>query len=100
VGVTLTPPQPQSSSEFYYAVGLLLTPVSGPPRRVTTGTVRCRAEVCGRTLANFEHIILKSLGARCGWVVPGGTSGGTLRGSIVVVSEGATFRRTFAYTVR
>jgi hypothetical protein len=66
---------------------------------LTGGQVRCAATIAGRRVAAKVH---KFVGqeARCAWQIPSGARGGTIRGSITVVFEGLTVRRSFSATIR
>jgi hypothetical protein len=66
---------------------------------LTGGQVRCAATIAGRRVAARVHRFVGSE-ARCAWQIPAGARGGTIRGSITVVFEGLTVRRSFSATIR
>jgi hypothetical protein len=66
---------------------------------LTGGQVRCVATISGRRVAARVHRFVGSE-ARCGWQIPASARGGTIRGSITVVFEGLTVRRSFSARIR
>lgn len=65
---------------------------------LTSGQVRCAATISGRRLAARTHRFVSGA-AVCGWQLPSSARGQTIRGSITVVFEGLTVRRSFATRV-
>jgi hypothetical protein len=94
-GINVAPPRPVSGQKFYYRMGISVRRGSTAPRRITQGSVSCRATVNGRALHVFEQQVVRKSGIRCGWDVLPGMAGKKLVGLIIIRSEGATFRHAF-----
>ena len=68
-------------------------------RPVTTGSVRCRAEVEGRRLRVVANVFEAKL-ARCAWRVPAWAKGKRLTGVVAVQNGGTAATRLFIRTLR
>ena len=88
VGVTTSPSRPQAGAQFYYSLGVSVRSGSGTPRRIENGTVTCSAKASGKRLEVFEEAVRPLIGVRCGWLIPFGSSGQMLVGTITVRSQG------------
>ena len=68
-------------------------------RPVTTGSVRCRAEVAGRRLRVVANVFEAKL-ARCAWRIPAWAKGKRLTGVVAVQNGGTAATRLFIRTLR
>ena len=66
--------------------------------RLTTGSVRCRAEVDGKRLRVVANVF-KAKAARCAWRVPRWARGKQLTGVVAVQIDGAAATRLFIRTL-
>ncbi len=66
----------------------------GSKRRVTDGSVRCRALLDGRRLRVVQNAFVKGY-ATCAWEVPSRAQGSTLTGIVAVQIDGEAVRRVF-----
>ncbi|CAN5226902.1 hypothetical protein BH09ACT13_BH09ACT13_05780 [soil metagenome] len=100
-GVTTSPPRgPEAGRRFYYYLGVNVRLGSGSPKRITTGKASCLATVGGSALEIFKREVTATGVVRCGWIVPDGTTGQTMVGSIVVQSKGVTLRHPLRLRIR
>jgi len=100
-GVSMSPTGgPEAGRLFYYYLGVDIREGSGIARPVTTtGRPSCSATVGGDALEVRKRELSGGV-ARCVWMVPAGTAGQTLVGSVVVQSKGATLRHPFKLRIR
>ncbi len=100
--VTTVPARPASGSQFLYALNVVVRSGTGKPVPIEKGRVTCTASIDGRKLRTVRpgRVRAGDGDVLCGWEVPFGSSGRTLRGVIVVVSEGKTLTHRFRLRVR
>jgi hypothetical protein len=99
--VTTVPAQPTAGSQFFYALNVSVQRGTRRPVPIQSGRVICLATVGGVPLKVFARRVRAGDGdALCGWEIPHGTSGGTMRGLISVTSFRKTLTHRFTRRVR
>ena len=89
------PDQPRAGKPFVVQVAVNRSDTQRP---IASGSVGCRVSVGGKAVAARGSVAGGS--ARCTLVVPRGTKGKPLRGTMVVRSGGASVSARFSYVVR
>jgi hypothetical protein len=100
VGITTAPPRPEPGKQFYYALGVSVRAGNAAPQRIQSGTVACLARVGNERVGVFEKVVRPLIGVRCGWLIPFGSSGKTLVGSITVRSNGGVLVHPIRLRIR
>ena len=90
-----TPTRPTPGNRFTVNLGVRRSDTN---RAITSGTVACRVLVAKKQVPAKGSVAGGS--GRCSFVVPAGTSGSALRGTITVRSDGKSVTEHFAYAIR
>jgi len=72
--------------------------VTATGKPLTSGSVRCRAEIDGRRLRVLANVFAADT-ARCAWRIPGRAVGKTLTGVVAVQLDGTAATRLFVRRV-
>jgi hypothetical protein len=95
VRLSASPARPRASKPFAVKLAVRRSDTS---RGITSGVVTCRVRVGGKPLRARGSVAGGA--ARCSLVVPSGSAGQLLRGTIAVRVSGKSTSADFAYTVR
>jgi hypothetical protein len=96
VGFTSSSRKPRAGREFVVFVVIKRSDTGGT---LKSGTVRCAARIGGKPVRNFVHGYVLDT-AECSWLIPRGTAGKRLIGSITVTFQGAQVVRRFSLPIK